>query len=1144
MASDHEREPESEITGSRALPPLPDLPERDDEPVRPSRALPEPPEPEAVEVRAPEAVPERAAAPVPQPAPAPIPERRPEPAPAREQGTHHQLPPEDPTLFADGVRSARVDPQDWAWAHRDTEREPVDVSTEHVVGIMVAHNGAAWLPAALDSLRRLTVQPVHWIGVDTGSSDATADLMRASGVFHEVHTAPADTSFGAAARIAAQHVPGGPDPRHSWLWLLHDDVTVAPDALEELLRHVVTDDQVEVTGPMLLQPTRGEDPPRISELGVTIADSGRVERALEPGEINQQQYTSQRVLGLNSCGLLVRRTAWEKLDGMAPEIPLFRDGVAFGWAANAAGCKVATTPTALIVHRQAGTVGLREADLLTDSPATTDRYLGMLTVAGHRGRFTSLTLILSSLLRALGFLLGKAPDRATEELRAIRRFTGSGTQIAALRTRYAGLDETRVTGLRPGRWSGLAHALDTAGRGLSERWQRLVGARDVDISVDELTGDDFATTAEPPRRSVWINPFTVALVVLIGLALIAARNVIGPGRLTGAMLLPSQPNLSAAYGAYLDPIIGAPGLSAPPWLAWIALGSTVTFGQTEWLVSLLVLGAVPLSFLTAYLLGRRAFTRQPVRIVAAIAYALIPVLIGAVDRGAIGVAVIAIILPLLVSTVLALVERVHAGVTGPDSWRAAWGAGALLTILTSFLPLLWVAALLLAVISCLVLREQALIRRAAVALGVPLVLLAPWWPSLLNGFSRIALGPDAGIGRPELGPILEMLLGRTAGPGLPPLWLSITVAAVCWLAAIIALGLRPRSAAVLGGWITAILALGFAIGTAGRLATALPTGTQVRPDSLTWLLLGFAALLFAIAAAADTVPLGERTGVRRILTGAVAAFLAAVVAVGTGWWAIGATGDLSRTNSDALPPYVRNSMAEPSNSRTLAIDLTGEPARWELLDGAGNRLGDADRGLAFGGSPTMQGDTANLVARLLAGAADDALAADLNALAIGHLWVHGADTEERARIQNTPGLGPGTEVEGDLTLWTVAGSPGRVVLRVGDQDTALPLHGQLDLPTATQPRQLVLHQPADERLRVTHAGDELPVRTEGATSVVDIPAGEGRLEYGVHTPLRPWLIAGQVLGLVVVCVLAAPALRRQAHEPAPVGRRVAEGGSR
>ncbi|WP_026925711.1 glycosyltransferase [Granulicoccus phenolivorans] len=1061
-----------------------------------------------------------------------------------ERETHHDLPPEDPTLFAAGAGRARVDPADWAWAHRDTERAPVDVSTEHVVAIVVAHNGAAWLPAALASLRNLTVQPTYWFGVDTGSTDDTAALMRASGLFHEVHTAPADTSFADATRIAAQHVPGGPDPRHNWLWLLHDDITVAPDALAELLRHVVSDDQVDVTGPMLLQPTRGDDPPRISELGVTITDSGRVDRHLEPGEINQQQYTSQRVLGLNSCGLLVRRPAWEKLDGMAPEIPLFRDGVAFGWAANAAGYKVSTTPEALIVHRQAGTVGLRDAQLLEGSPAATDRYLGMLTVAGHRGRATSLTLILSSLLRALGFLLGKAPDLAADELRALRRFSRSGPQIAALRARYAGLDETRVKGLRPGRWSGLTHTLDAAGRGISDRWQHLVGAHDVDISVDELTGDDFAATTEPPRRRVWINPFTAVVLALIVLALVTARNVIGPGRLTGAMLLPSQPSLAAAYAAYLDPIVGGPGLSAPPWLAWIALGSTLTFGQTEWLISLVVLGCVPLSFLSAYLLGRRVLTRQPVRLAAAVAYALIPALIGAVNRGAIGVAVVAVVLPLLIRTLVSLVARVRAGVTGPDSWRAAWGAGALLTILTCFLPLLWVAAVLLAVLGCLLVREKALIQRAAVALGVPVVLLAPWWPSLLNGFSRIALGPDAGIGRPDAGAAVALLVGRSPGEGLPPLWLSIALAGLCWLAALAALALQPRGPLVLGAWFTAVVALVFAVGTSGLLATALPAGTRVRPEVLTWLLLAFGALVFAIAVAADSLGVPGRAASRRILSLAAAVVLLGGVVGATGWWVAHGTAPLTRTQSDALPPYVRNAMAAPAYTRTLAIDLTGEPARWELLDGAGNRLGDADRGLAFGGSASLPRDTANLVTRLLAGTADDTLAGDLTALQIGHLWVHGADIDQRARIQNTPGLGPGTAIEGDRVLWTVPGSTGRVVLRVGDQETPQPPQGHLDLPVATQSRQLVLHQPADPRLRVSFDGDVLPVRTAGAISTVEIPPGAGRLEYGISTPVRPWLIAGQLIGLVVVCVLAAPALRRQDQEPAPVGRRVAEGGRR
>src|SRR5665213_32751 len=46
-----------------------------------------------------------------------------------------------------------------------------------VTAVLVAHNGARWLPKTLTALRRLTRAPQLVIAVDTGSTDATSHLL-------------------------------------------------------------------------------------------------------------------------------------------------------------------------------------------------------------------------------------------------------------------------------------------------------------------------------------------------------------------------------------------------------------------------------------------------------------------------------------------------------------------------------------------------------------------------------------------------------------------------------------------------------------------------------------------------------------------------------------------------------------------------------------------------------------------------------------------------------------------------------------------------------------------------------------------------------------------------------------------------------
>ena len=92
-----------------------------------------------------------------------------------------------------------------------------------------------------------------------------------------------------------------------WLWLLHDDAVPAPDALYQLLAHVTIDPSIDLTGPKLLLPRHRHGGQPISEVGVSISDTGRRELELDVDEIDQgQRDEPQERLGVSTCGMLVR----------------------------------------------------------------------------------------------------------------------------------------------------------------------------------------------------------------------------------------------------------------------------------------------------------------------------------------------------------------------------------------------------------------------------------------------------------------------------------------------------------------------------------------------------------------------------------------------------------------------------------------------------------------------------------------------------------------------------------------------------------------------------------------------------------------------------------------------------------------------
>ncbi len=274
---------------------------------------------------------------------------------ARDSYTWSELHEDDTVVFT-------LDDDPWAWASREPGDDvPVDVSAAHVTGVLVAFDAARWLANTLAGLANLQHRPARLIAIDNGSSDSTRTLLDRAhdqGVLDAVYSGKRSLGFGAAVKsalrqdrersagdTAAQRATNADE--HHWLWLLHDDATPAPDTLYRLLRHVANDHSIDITGPKLLLPKRRHGGQPLAEIGVSISSTGRRELQLDAGEIDQgQRDQPQERLGVSTCGMLVRTAVWQDLDGLDPALPVFRDGVEFGWRAHLNGYRVVTTPDA------------------------------------------------------------------------------------------------------------------------------------------------------------------------------------------------------------------------------------------------------------------------------------------------------------------------------------------------------------------------------------------------------------------------------------------------------------------------------------------------------------------------------------------------------------------------------------------------------------------------------------------------------------------------------------------------------------------------------------------------------------------------------------------------------------------------------
>ena len=301
--------------------------------------------------------------------------------------------------------------------------------------MIVAHDGAAWLPRIAEALLGQTRPVQRVVAVDTGSRDRSgavlAELLGRSVVFGMDRR----TGYGAAVAQALRHraantnVPGPAGVAHGerteWIWLLHDDSEPETDALEQLLRGAAEARGTAVLGPKVMD---WSDRRVLLETGVTIDTAGRRITNIEPREVDQGQHDGDRdVLAVGSAGLLVRRDVWDQLGGFDQAMPLFRDDVDFCWRAHAAGHRVRVVTDAVVYHLEA-TARNRRAASAASRPRRMDRHNALLTLLGNLPLLPALSALAGNLvlsaLRTMFFLLAKRPRAALDEFGGVGSVLG------------------------------------------------------------------------------------------------------------------------------------------------------------------------------------------------------------------------------------------------------------------------------------------------------------------------------------------------------------------------------------------------------------------------------------------------------------------------------------------------------------------------------------------------------------------------------------------------------------------------------------------------------------------------------------------------------------------------------------------------
>ena len=471
------------------------------------------------------------------------------------------------------------------------------MSSHRVTAILVLHDGSRWLPEVVASLASQTHPVNQSVAVDTGSEDGSAKLVKGARI--PVLPMARDTGFGEAIGHAVSTLPQIIDPEREWIWLIHDDLSLHPNALENLIAEVDTKPSVAMAGPKLLG---WHDHTHLLEIGVSIAANGNRWTGLEASEYDQGQRDGvHEVLAVSTAGALIRRDIFEQLGGFDPNLDLFRDDVDFGWRLHAAGYTAIAVSSAIAFHAEASanerrTVDVAEAFL--HRPLLLDRrnaaYVLLVNSSWWLLPILTGQLLAGAVFRAVGFLFAKLPGYASDEILAVGALVLQPADLIKarkVRRTHRLVPSGIVSRFIPSRWSQTRLALSR-----SAEWIRaqifpaeITEVREISVLDENLDEEDLLT---PASNRSWINllkrPLVALPLFLFVLSIIWSRNRFGS--LSGGAL-PEQPNgVSDLWDIYFSgwhSIAMGTSAAVPPWLAVIAISATPLLGSVKLFIATL-----------------------------------------------------------------------------------------------------------------------------------------------------------------------------------------------------------------------------------------------------------------------------------------------------------------------------------------------------------------------------------------------------------------------------------------------------------------------------------------------------------------------------------------------------------------------------
>jgi len=222
------------------------------------------------------------------------------------------------------------------------------------VGVVVLnYNGLRWLKDCLSSLSQSHYRNLQVYVVDNGSSDGSADYVRATHPNVKIIKYPSNYGFARAYNMAIHEIDT------DYVMLLNNDTIVLNQLwLDKLVNDAETDAAIAAVGCKLVSMDNHETLDSVGSTGIKywrgFVDIGK-------HEPDRGQYDDPPIVPFALCGaaMLVRKSAFEKVHGFDERFHSYVEDVDLCWRWRLMNYRILYEPSSLVAHYFSGTAGAK-----------------------------------------------------------------------------------------------------------------------------------------------------------------------------------------------------------------------------------------------------------------------------------------------------------------------------------------------------------------------------------------------------------------------------------------------------------------------------------------------------------------------------------------------------------------------------------------------------------------------------------------------------------------------------------------------------------------------------------------------------------------------------------------------------------------